>query len=95
MKLIPLADRVVVRRAEADTRTRAGILLPDNAKERPTRGEVLAVGPGKLDDAGQRMPMSVRVGQVVLFGAWNGHEIELDGEKVMVLEEKELLGILE
>ena len=94
-KLKPLADRVIVRRFEAEEKTKSGILLPDAAREKPTKGKVLAVGPGKLDDNGKRVPMLVRVGDTVVYTKYSGTEVELGDEKFVILRESELLGVME
>ena len=94
-KLKPLADRVIVRRFEAEEKTKSGILLPDAAREKPTKGKVLAVGPGKLDDKGKRVPMLVGVGDTVVYGRYSGTEVEMGDEKFVILRETELLGVLE
>jgi chaperonin GroES len=95
IKLKPLADRVIVRRFEAEEKTKSGIVLPDAAKEKPTKGKVIAAGPGKMDDNGKRSPMSVREGDTVVYGKWSGTEVELGDEKFVILKESDLLGVLE
>jgi len=95
MKIRPLDDRLVVKPLEAETKTASGIFLPESAKEKPTQGKVLAVGPGKLNDEGQRITLSVKKNDTVLYGKYSGSEIEVDGEKVVILRESELLGIVE
>jgi len=95
MKLIPLEDRVVVKPQEAESKTAGGIVLPDTAKEKPLTGKVIAAGPGKLDDDGKRIPMSVKKNDVVLFGKYSGSEVELDGEDYKILRESEILGVIE
>jgi chaperonin GroES len=95
MKLRPLADRVIVRQSDAEEKTKTGIVLPDSAKEKPTRGKVISVGPGKLDDNGKRMELSVRAGDSVFYGKYSGTDIEVDGEKFVILRESDLLGVLE
>lgn len=95
MKIRPLDDRLVVKPLEAETKTASGIFLPESAKEKPTQGKVLAVGPGKLNDEGQRITLSVKKNDIVLYGKYSGSEIEVDGEKVVILRESELLGIVE
>jgi chaperonin GroES len=95
MKLKPLADRVVVKATEAEEKTPSGIYLPDAAKEKPTRGKVIAVGPGKLDEKGKRMELNVRAGDTVFYGKYSGTEVEVDGEKYVILRESDLLGVLE
>ena len=94
-KLTPLADRVIVRRFEAEEKTKRGIVLPDAAKEKPTKGKVISVGPGRLDDNGKHTPMAVRVGETVVYGKWSGTEIELGDEKFVILKESDLLGVME
>ena len=91
----PLHDRVIVKRVDADEKTAGGIIIPDTAKEKPAKGEVLAVGPGARDDSGRVVPMEVRVGDLVLFGKWGGTEIKLDGEEVLVLKETDIIGIID
>ena len=95
MKLKPLADRVIVKQVEAEEKTKSGIYLPDAAKEKPTQGKVIAVGPGRLDDKGKRMEVGVREGQVVWYGKYSGTEVEVDGTKYVILRESDLLGVLE
>ena len=95
MKLKPLADRVIVKQTEAEEKTASGIYLPDAAKEKPTRGKVIAVGPGKLDDNGKPMELGVRVGDEVYYGKYSGTDVEVDGEKFVILRESDLLGVLE
>jgi len=87
----PLDDRVVVEVSAAEEMTAGGIVLPDNAKEKPQRGKVIAVGPGKLLDSGERGPLSVAVGDEVIFGKYGGTEIEVDGEEVKILRESDIL----
>jgi chaperonin GroES len=93
--LNPLNDRVVVRQLEAEEVTKSGIVLPDAAKEKPTRGEVIATGPGKADDNGKRTAVSVKQGETVVYGKYSGTEVELDGDKFVLLRESDLLGVLE
>jgi chaperonin GroES len=95
MKLIPLEDRVVVKPQEAESKTAGGIVLPDAAREKPLTGKVIAAGPGKLDDDGKRIPMSVKKNDIVLFGKYSGSEVELDGEDYKILRESEILGVIE
>jgi len=95
MKLRPLQDRVIVKQSEAETKTASGIVLPDTAKEKPTRGKVIAVGPGKLDDKGKLMALSLRAGETIYYGKYSGTDIEVDGEKFVILRESDILGILE
>ena len=95
MKLKPLQDRVIVKQSEAEEKTKSGILLPDTAKEKPTKGKVIAVGPGKLDDKGKPMEIGLRVGDSVYYGKYSGTDIEVDGEKFVILRESDVLGVLE
>ena len=91
MRLNPLDDRVVVKPMDAEQMTAGGIVLPDTAKEKPQRGEVIAVGPGRLLDSGERCPVAVAVGDQVLFGKYGGTDIEIDGEDVKILRENDIL----
>ena len=93
-KMDPLGDRVVVSRAEAENKTAGGILIPDNANEAPTRGIVLAVGPGRRHDDGSRFALDVKVGDKVLFGKYGGTELEEGGEKVVIMREEDILAVL-
>ena len=95
MKLKPLADRVIVRQSDAEEKTASGIVLPDTAKEKPTKGKVVAVGPGKLDEHGKRMELGVREGDTVYYGKYSGTDVEINGEKFVILRESDLLGVLE
>jgi chaperonin GroES len=95
MKLKPLQDRVIVKQSEAEEKTASGILLPDSAKEKPTRGTVIAVGPGKLDDNGKPMTLGVHVKDSVYYGKYAGTEVEVNGEKFVILRESDILGVLE
>jgi len=95
MKLRPLSDRVIVKQSEAEEKTKSGILLPDTAKEKPTKGKVVAVGPGKLDDKGKPMELGVRAGDTVYYGKYSGTDIEVDGDKFVILRESDVLGVLE
>jgi chaperonin GroES len=95
MKFRPLHDRVVVRRIEEDERTKGGIIIPDTAKEKPQQGEVLAVGPGALDEKGAVQPLEVKAGDRVLFGKWSGTEVKIDDEDLLIMKESDILGVLE
>ena len=95
LKLRPLADRVIVKQTEAEEKTKSGIYLPDAAQEKPTKGKVIAVGPGKLDDKGKRMELGVRAGDTVYYGKYSGTDVEIDGQKLVILRETDLLGVLE
>src|SRR6476660_102363 len=94
-KLRPLQDRVIVKQSEAETKTASGIVLPDTAKEKPTKGKVIAVGPGKLDDKGKPMEIGLRVGETVYYGKYSGTDVEINGEKFVILRESDILGVLE
>jgi len=91
----PLHDRVVVRRLEEEEKTAGGIIIPDTAKEKPSEGEVVAVGPGGRDDAGKVQPLDVQAGDRVLFGKWSGTEVKIDGEDLLIMKESDILGIIE
>lgn len=95
MKLRPLNDRVIVKRIESETKTASGIFIPDNAAEKPDQGEVLAVGPGKHDEDGDRIEMSVKVGDRVLFGKYSGQTVKVDGDELLVMKEDDLFAIVE
>ena len=95
MKLRPLADKVVVKRVEAEERTSGGIVLPDTAKEKPQRGRVVSVGQGKLLDSGERVKPVVRPGDHVLFGSYAGTEVKVDGEEFLVMDESDILATLD
>jgi chaperonin GroES len=90
-KLQPLADRVLVKPIEKEEKTRSGIILPDTAKEKPQEGEVIAVGPGKLDDNGKRVPMDLKVGDRVIYAKYGGTEIKIDDEELIILRESDIL----
>ena len=95
MKIRPLHDRVVVRRTEKEETTAGGIVLPDSASEKPSQGEVLAVGPGKTLDNGDVRPVDVKVGDKVVFGQYGGSTVKVDGEELLILSETEIFGVLE
>lgn len=95
MELKPLDDRVVIKQSEAQEKTTGGIILPDTAKEKPQVGKVVAVGPGKLLDDGKRHKMSVRKGDKVIYAKYIGSEVEIDGEKYIILKEDDILGVVE
>lgn len=92
--LKPLADRVVVKVVEQEEKTKGGIVLPDTAKEKPQQAEVIAVGPGKLLDNGERAPMEVKVGDKVVFAKYGGTEVKVDGEEYLILRESDILAVL-
>ena len=95
MKFRPLGDRVVVRRVQEDQKTPGGIIIPDTAQEKPQEGEVVAVGPGALDENGKRVTPEVKAGDFVLFGKWSGTEVKLDGQELLIMKESDIMGILE
>jgi chaperonin GroES len=95
MKLRPLHDRVIVKRIESETKTASGIVIPDNAAEKPDQGEVLAVGPGKRDEDGDRIKMDVKVGDRVLFGKYSGQTVKVDGDELLVMKEEDLFAVVE
>ncbi len=95
MKFRPLHDRVVVRRIEADERTKSGIIIPDSAQEKPAEGAIVAVGPGGRDEAGKLIPIDIKVGDHVLFGKWSGTEVKIDGEDLIIMKESDVLGVIE
>ncbi len=91
----PLEDRLLVKPQEAETKTKSGLFLPEGAKEKPMHGKVVAAGPGKADKEGKVIAMGVKVGDTVMYGKYSGTEIEIDGQKALIIRESELLGILE
>jgi chaperonin GroES len=94
LKFRPLHDRVVVKRIDAEAKTKGGIIIPDTAKEKPMEGEVIAAGPGARGDDGKLNPLDVKVGDRVLFGKWSGTEIKIDGEDLVVMKESDIMGIV-
>ena len=95
MKFRPLHDRVVVRRIDAEEKTKGGIIIPDPAKEKPQEGEIIAVGPGARDESGKVVALDVKAGDRVLFGKWSGVEVRVAGEELLVLKEADLMGVVE
>ena len=95
MKIRPLQDRIIVKRIEEEEKTKGGIIIPDTAKEKPSEGKVIAVGPGKVTDDGKKIPMEVKVGDRVLFGKYSGTEIKIEGEEHLIVREDDILGIVE
>jgi chaperonin GroES len=95
MRFRPLHDRVAVRRVTSDEKTAGGIIIPDTAKEKPSEGEILAVGPGGRDETGKLIPLDVKVGDRILFGKWSGTEVKLDGEEILIMKESDILGVME
>ena len=94
MAFRPLHDRVLVRRIEAEEKTAGGIIIPDSAKEKPSEGEIVAVGAGTRDDDGDRVELDVKVGDRVLFGKWSGTEVKLDGEDLLIMKESDIMGVI-
>jgi chaperonin GroES len=94
LKFRPLHDRVVVRRIEADEKTKGGIIIPDTAKEKPQEGEIIAVGPGGRDEAGKLIPIDLKAGDRVLFGKWGGTEVKLEGEDLLIMKESDIMGVI-
>lgn len=94
MLFTPLHDRVLVRRTEEDEKTSGGLIIPETAKEKPQRGEVVSVGAGAKDETGARISMDVKTGDQILFGKWSGTEIKIDGEELMIIKESDILGIM-
>ena len=95
MSFRPLHDRVLVRRIDADEKTAGGIIIPDTAKEKPQRGEVIAVGAGTRSEDGELTPLDVKAGDEVLFGKWSGTEVKIDGQDLLIMKESDILGIVE
>ena len=95
MQFTPLHDRVLIRRIEGEEKTKGGLIVPDTAKEKPSEGEVISVGEGARTEAGELIPMAVKVGDRILFGKWSGTEVKLDGEDLMIMKESDILGIIQ
>jgi chaperonin GroES len=93
-KFRPLHDRVVVKRIDAEAKTKGGIIIPDTVKEKPQEGEIVAVGPGGRDESGKLTPMGVKSGDRVLFGKWSGTEVKLDGEELLIMKESDIMGVI-
>ena len=93
-KFRPLHDRVVVKRIDAEEKSKGGIIIPDTAKEKPSEGEVVAVGPGGRDEAGKLIPIGVKSGDRVLFGKWSGTEVKLDGDELLIMKESDIMGVI-
>ncbi|WP_340109565.1 co-chaperone GroES [Pikeienuella sp. HZG-20] len=94
MAFTPLHDRVLVRRIEGEEKTSGGLIIPDNAKEKPQEGEVVAVGEGARKDSGDLIPMAVKAGDRILFGKWSGTEVKIDGEELLIMKESDILGVM-
>jgi chaperonin GroES len=95
MKFRPLHDRVVVERIDADAKSAGGIIIPDTAKEKPSQGEVIAVGPGGRDEAGKLIPIDLKKGDRVLFGKWSGTEVKIDSVDYLIMKESDIMGVLQ
>ena len=94
MKFRPLHDRVVIKRIDAEEKSAGGIIIPDTAKEKPSHGEVIAVGPGARDEAGKIVALDLKVGDIVLFGKWSGTEVKLDGKDLLIMKETDIMGVI-
>ena len=94
MKFRPLHDRVVVRRVDSEEKTAGGIILPDTAQEKPSEGEIIAIGSGARDEAGKLVPLDVQKGDIVLFGKWSGTEIKINGEDLLIMKESDIMGVM-
>ena len=94
MKFRPLHDRVVVERVDAETKSMGGIIIPDTAQEKPSQGEIIAVGPGGRDENGKLIPIDLQVGDRVLFGKWSGTEVKIDGQDLLIMKESDIMGVL-
>jgi chaperonin GroES len=95
MKFRPLHDRVVVKRVDAEEKTKGGIIIPDTAKEKPQEGEVIAAGPGARDETGKLIPLDLKAGDRILFGKWSGTEIKIGGEDLLIMKESDVMGVVE
>ena len=94
-KFRPLHDRVVVKRIDAEAKTKGGIIIPDTAQEKPMQGEVIAVGPGGRDENGKLIPIDLKVGETILFGKWSGNEVKIDGVEYLIMKESDIMGVIE
>ncbi len=95
MKFRPLHDRILIKRLDSEEKTAGGLIIPDTAKEKPMEGEVIAVGEGAYNDDGDRIKPDLKAGDKVLFGKWNGTEVKIDGEDLLIMKESEIMGVLE
>jgi chaperonin GroES len=95
MKFRPLHDRVVVERIDAEAKSAGGIIIPDTAQEKPSQGEIIAVGPGGRDEAGKLIPIDLNVGDRVLFGKWSGTEVKVEGQEFLIMKESDIMGVLQ
>ena len=93
-KFRPLHDRVVVKRVNAETKSKGGIIIPDSAQEKPQEGEIVAVGPGGRDEAGKLIPIDLKVGDRILFGKWSGTEVKIDGDDLLIMKESDIMGVI-
>jgi chaperonin GroES len=94
LKFRPLHDRVVVKRIDAEEKSKGGIIIPDTAKEKPSQGEVVAVGPGGRDENGKLIPIELKSGDRVLFGKWSGTEVKIDGDELLIMKESDIMGVI-
>ncbi len=94
MKIKPLEDRVVIKPAPPDEKVQGGIIIPDTAKEKPQKGEIVAIGPGKVSDAGEKIPMTVKVGDTILYGKYSGTEVTIDNEEYLIVRESDILAVI-
>ncbi|HVQ11365.1 MAG TPA: co-chaperone GroES [Methyloceanibacter sp.] len=94
LKFRPLHDRVVVKRIDAEEKSKGGIIIPDTAKEKPSQGEIVAVGPGGRDESGKLIPLDLKSGDRVLFGKWSGTDVKLDGEELLIMKESDIMGVI-
>jgi chaperonin GroES len=94
MKFRPLHDRIAIRRIKEDAQTKGGIIIPETAREKPVQGEVVAVGPGRRDEAGKLIPVDVKAGETILFGKWSGTEVKIDGEDLLIIQENDIMGVI-
>ena len=94
MKFRPLHDRVVVKRLDGEEKTKGGIIIPDTAQEKPSEGQIIAVGPGARDDSGKVVALDVKKGDRVLFGKWSGTEVKIDGEDLLIMKESDIMGVI-
>ena len=95
MKIRPLQDRVIVKRIGEEEKSKGGIIIPDTAKEKPSQGEIVAVGPGGRDESGKLVPIDLKVGDVILFGKWSGTEVKIDGQDLLIMKESDVMGVIE
>jgi chaperonin GroES len=95
MKFRPLHDRIVVKRIDDEEKSAGGIIIPDSAQEKPSQGEVVAVGPGGRDESGKLIPIDLKVGDTVLFGKWSGTEVKIDGQDLLIMKESDIMGVIE